>query len=153
MKKWLKFLLAIIISFLAGAIGAIFTSKTVSTWYLELNKPFFNPPGWVFGPVWNILFLLIGISLYLVWDKLKKEKLALTFFSTQWVLNIAWSFLFFYLEKPLYAFIEIILLWTAILFTIIYFYKINKKAGYLLIPYLAWVTFAAILNLSIVLLN
>ena len=152
--NWLKLIIAIIICQAAGAIGSIFTSQSVSTWYLTLNKPSFNPPGWVFGPVWTLLFLLMGVSLYLVWQKgFKKHKKALYFFSIQYVLNIAWSYFFFYLQNPLAGFIEILILWLFILLTIIYFYKVSKPAAYLLIPYILWVSFAAVLNYFLYLLN
>jgi len=148
-------IVSIIIPFIASAIGSLFTSATVDTWYLTLVKPSFNPPSWLFGPVWTALYLLMGISLYLVWINRKKKfkKPALTFYGVQLGLNALWSILFFGLQSPFYAFIEIIFLWTAIAFTIYYFYKISKNAAYLLIPYILWVSFAAILNFSIFYLN
>jgi len=153
--KWLKLIFAIIIAQLAGAIGGLFTITSTGSWYSNLIKPSFNPPNWLFGPVWILLYFLMGISLYLVLTskKSKNRKIGLYLFFTQLVLNSVWSILFFGLQNPLFAFIEIILLWAAILLTIIYFYKVKKTASYLLIPYLAWVTFAAILNLSIHILN
>ena len=138
--------------FLASAIGGFFTASSVSTWYVELVKPSFNPPSWIFGPVWTLLYLLMGISLYLVWIK-KSDKNAFILFGTQLVLNALWSILFFGLNAPLYAFIEIILLWGFIFATIFYFYKIDKVSAYLLLPYILWVSFAAILNLAIFILN
>lgn len=151
MKKIWKLIISIIIPFIASAIGGFFT---ISTWYVDLNKPSFNPPSWVFGPVWTILYLMIGISLYLVWvDKAKDKNLAYYAFGIQIFLNTIWSMLFFGLRNPLLAFIEIIFLWIAIVVNIVYFYKINKKAAYLLIPYILWVSFAAVLNFSIFYLN
>ena len=152
MKKIWKLIISILLPFLASAIGGLFTASSVSTWYLDLNKPFFNPPSWIFGPVWTLLYLLIGISLYLVWIK-KYDKTSFVFFGIQLVLNALWSILFFGLKMPLYAFIEIVLLWAAILITIVYFYIINKTSAYLLIPYILWVSFAAILNFAIFILN
>lgn len=146
-----KLIISILICEFAGIIGSIFTSRSVTEWYPTLVKPSINPPSWIFAPVWTILFLLMGISLYLVWNK--KNKIALIFFSIQLGLNILWSIIFFGLKSPLFAFIEIILLWVSILITIIKFYKISKNAAYLLIPYLLWVTFAAILNFLIFKLN
>lgn len=146
-----KLIASIIICQLIGIIGSFFTISSVSTWYLTLNKPSFNPPGWIFGSVWTILYLLMGISLYLIWNK--KSKTAIIFFVIQLFLNLSWSILFFGLKSPLLAFIEIILLWLAILLTIIITYKISKPAAYLLIPYILWVSFAIILNLFIVILN
>ena len=153
--KWLKLIFAIIIAQLAGAIGGLFTITSTGSWYSNLVKPSFNPPNWLFGPVWILLYFLMGISLYLILTskKSKNRKIGLYLFFTQLVLNSVWSILFFGLQNPLFAFIEIILLWAAILLTIIYFYKVKKTASYLLIPYLAWVTFAAILNFSIHILN
>lgn len=153
--NWLKLVGAILICQATGWIGAIFTAKSVSTWYLTLNKSSLNPPGWLFAPVWTLLFLLMGISLYLVWQGRggKLKNLALNIFFVQLVLNVLWSFCFFYLQNPLAGFIEIIILWLFILLTIVYFYKLNKVAAYLLIPYILWVSFAAVLNLSLYLLN
>ncbi|MBU1111881.1 MAG: TspO/MBR family protein [archaeon] len=151
-----KLIISLVVCQLAGVIGSFFTVSSVSTWYLTLTKPSFNPPSWVFGPVWITLFFLMGISLYLVWnsyDKKKDTKIALSFFSAQLVLNSLWSIFFFGLRNPLLAFIEIIILWISILLTTIYFYKKSKTAAYLLIPYLCWVTFAALLNFIIFYLN
>jgi len=152
--NWFKLITSIIICQLAGIIGSFFTAKSVSNWYLTLNKPSFNPPGWVFAPVWTLLFLLMGISLYLLWQKgFKRSKSALYAFTGQYILNIAWSFCFFYLQNPLAGFIEIIILWIFIILTIISFYKIKPLASYLLFPYLAWVSFAALLNFMLYYLN
>jgi len=153
--KWVKLIFAILISQLAGIIGSLFTITSTNSWYTTIIKPSFNPPNWIFGPVWTLLYLLMGISLYLILTtkKSKNRKIGLYLFFTQLVLNTLWSILFFGLHSPLAAFIEIILLWISLLLTIKYFYKVNKKASYLLIPYILWVTFAAILNLSIVIIN
>jgi len=151
-----KIIVSVLICQGVGAVGSIFTSPAISTWYAILQKPSFNPPNWIFAPVWTILFLLMGISLYLIWSKGwadKRVKIALFIFGIQLVLNILWSFLFFGLQSPLYAFIGIIILWLAILLTIISFYRISKPAAYLLLPYILWVSFASILNFSIMILN
>ena len=156
LKKTILFIVSIAIPLLAGFIGSIATSSSVSSWYQTINKPGFNPPDSVFGPVWSTLFLLMGVSLYIIWSKgLKKKgvKKALGVFGIQLFLNITWSFMFFGLKSPLYGLIEIVVLWAAILYTIILFYKISKTAAYLLIPYILWVSFAAVLNLAIFLLN
>jgi len=154
MNKYIKLIIALVIPFIASTIGSIFTASSVSTWYQTLNKPIFNPSGWIFGPVWTLLYLLIGIALYLVWiDKSKNKEKAYWVFGIQLGLNALWSVLFFGLQSPLLAFIEIIFLWAAILMTIIYFYKINKKTIYLLVPYILWVSFAAVLNFAIMILN
>lgn len=151
-KNITKLIFSIIICQLAGIIGSIFTYPAVKGWYATLQRPFFSPPNWVFGPVWILLYILMGISLYLVWKKglkNKNVKTGLYLFGFQLVLNAIWSLLFFGLKNPFYAFLEIIILWFAIALTIYQFWKINKKASYLLIPYIAWVTFAAILNFYI----
>ena len=153
MNKPTKLIISILLSLSAGAIGSIFTFRSIPTWYNTLNKPAFNPPNWLFGPVWTTLYILIGISVYLVWTNKKKNTTAFIIFGTQLFLNALWSILFFGLKNPLIAFIEIILLLAAILYTIIIFYKIDKNAAYLLIPYLFWVSFASILNFSIFYLN
>jgi benzodiazapine receptor len=122
--------------------------------HTPLNKPFFNPPHWLFGPVWITLYLLMGISLYLIWNNDGKDsKSALIVFSIQLGLNTLWSLLFFGLKNPLLAFIEIILLWLFIVLTILFFYQKSKTASFLLIPYLLWVSFASVLNFSIFYLN
>lgn len=152
MKNFFKLIISLFLPFLASLIGGIFTANSVSTWYVTLIKPSFNPPSWLFGTIWTILYLLMGISLYLVWVK-KYHKITFMVYGIQLFLNILWSFLFFGLQQPLLAFIEIIILWITILITIIYFYKINKTAAYLLIPYILWVSFAAVLNFAIFILN
>lgn len=155
MKK-IKLLTAILICQGVGFLGAFFTMPSIPTWYKSLNKPSFSPPNWIFAPVWTLLFLLMAISAYLVWNKdLKKARIreALVVFVFQLLLNFFWSIYFFGLHEPYLAFLEILALWLAILLTIMKFYKISKPASYLLIPYILWVSFAAILNLSIVLLN
>jgi translocator protein len=139
---------------LAGIIGSLFTASTVSSWYPTVIKPNFSPPAWLFAPVWVLLYFLMGISLYLIWqNKAKDNKKSLIIFGIQLILNSFWSFLFFGLKSPLYGLIDIVLLLAAIIFTIAFSFKISSYAGILLIPYLAWVCFATILNYSIVLLN
>ena len=146
----LKLLLCILITEGTGILGSIFTSSSVKTWYVtDIVKSPFNPPSWVFAPVWTLLFLLMGISLYLVWQK----KNNLFWFWIQLILNLFWSVLFFGLRSPQFAFYEILILWLAILMTIIKFRQYNKTASMLLWPYLAWVSFASFLNYSIMILN
>lgn len=154
--NYIKLIASIIICNAAGFIGSFFTFSAIPNWYQTLIKPEFNPPNWIFGPVWTTLYILMGISLYLVWNrgiKTKHEKTAIGIFSIQLVLNAIWSILFFGLKSPLYAFIEIIFLWIFIVLSIIYFYKISKPASYLLIPYICWVSFASVLNYFILILN
>jgi tryptophan-rich sensory protein len=154
--KLYKLILSILICQLAGLIGVFFTSPVISTWYSSIVKPTFNPPNWVFGPVWTTLYTLIGISLYLVIkdgiDSQGKKK-ALFVFSIHLILNSLWSILFFGMKNPFLAFIEIIILWGMIIYTMVLFKKIDKRTIYLLTPYLLWVSFAALLNFSIWRLN
>ncbi len=154
-KKQIKLIISILIPLWAWFLGSFFTSNSVTTWYITLTKPSFNPPGWIFGPVWTILYILIWISFYLVWKENfgNKNKLAISIYSLQIFLNIIWSWLFFGLKSPTLALIEIIILWLVIIINIIVFYKINKKAGLILVPYLLWVSFATILNYFIFILN
>jgi len=154
--KITKLILAILICQSAGIVGSIFTSSSVQTWYTTLQKPSFTPPGWFIGTVWIILYTLMGISLYLVWNKglrNKRVKNSLYLFGLQLILNAVWSLLFFGLRSPFLALIEIVFLWVAIAFTILKFYKISKTAGLLLIPYIVWVSVALTLNFYIWRLN
>lgn len=151
-KDYLVLLVFLALPQLAGFIGSIFTRMSVSTWYVTLQKPVFSPPNWIFSPVWITLFLLMGIAAFLVWKK-EGIKLALGIFFVQLALNTLWSILFFGLQSPLLAFIEIIVLWFAILATIILFWKVSRTAAYLLLPYVLWVSFAAVLNFSLFWLN
>ncbi len=156
LKKILRLGISIVLCQSAGLIGSLFTRQSVATWYTEIRKPVCTPPSWVFAPAWTILFVLMGISFWLMWEKGlegKKVKKALILFFVQLGLNIAWSWLFFALRSPLYGLIEITFLWGAILATMISFYKISKKAACLLLPYLLWTGYALSLNLSIFLLN
>jgi tryptophan-rich sensory protein len=141
---------------LAGGIGTIFTSSAIPTWYASLNKPPFSPPNWIFAPVWTTLYLLMGIALYLIWKKglkTKKVRDAVYVFVIQLVLNAAWSPIFFGAHNILLALLIIVIVWIYILKTIRLFAKINNTASYLLYPYLAWVSFATILNFSVWFLN
>lgn len=153
---WGKLIAAIGLCQLAGLIGSIFTVSSISAWYVFLNKPSWNPPAWLFGPVWTILYTLMGISLYIVWTKgLKKPKIrtAVWWFLGQLLLNSAWSVIFFGQKNIALAFAEILILFISIVIVTVKFYKIDKTAGYLMIPYLAWVSFAAFLNYTIWRLN
>jgi len=154
--QWLKLILSIVLTSMAGFVGSLFTFDSVRTWYLMIQKPSFNPPSWIFGPVWTTLYVLMGISFYLVWIKgfeTKTAKVALMLFIAQLVLNALWSILFFGLHSPLWAFVEIVFLWAMIVMTIFFFYRISQPSAYLLVPYILWVSFAAILNFSIYWLN
>ncbi|MCV9931544.1 tryptophan-rich sensory protein [Flavobacterium sp. LS1R47] len=151
-------ILAVVVTCLAiGYFSGIVTRTSIDTWYPTLIKPSFNPPNWVFAPAWSLLYLLMGVAAGLVWDRIEYEKEAvknaLVFFAIQLALNALWSYLFFGLMNPLLALIEIFVLWLMIYETLLKFIKINKVAGYLLVPYLLWVSFATILNASIWWLN
>jgi len=151
-----KLIISLVGCQLAGIIGSFFTAPSISTWYAVLEKPFFVPPNWLFAPAWILLYFLMGISAYLIWIRgfeKKEVREALMFFTLQLILNTIWSVLFFGLLSPLWGFVEIIFLWLAILFTILKFYPLSRKAAYLLIPYILWVSFAALLNFSILMLN
>ena len=152
----------IAISELAGIIGSIFTASSVASWYAGIIKPALNPPSWVFGPVWTILYALMGIAAFIIWKKLdsnpeieirKKVKIALIIFFFQLLLNTSWSIIFFGLQSIGGALIMILFLWFAILATIITFHKISRPAAWLLVPYILWVSFAIYLNYSIWILN
>jgi benzodiazapine receptor len=152
----LKLLFSIIVCEAVGIFGALFTTSAIPTWYAGLKKPSFSPPNWIFGPVWTLLYALMGIAAYLIWQQgIAKSAVrqALFLFTLQLILNFLWSFFFFKLQLPIYALIEILLLWVLILATIISFYQINKTAGFILVPYLLWVSFATLLNFYIVKLN
>jgi tryptophan-rich sensory protein len=156
MREKLGLLMAILICEGAGLVGSFFTITAIPTWYPALAKPVFNPPDWIFGPVWTILYALMGWSLFLVWRKLdgkKKTAVALDVFVIQLSLNVIWSVLFFGLQQPGLALFEIILLWMSIVWTYLVFRRISRPAAALLLPYLAWVTFATYLNASIWWLN
>ena len=152
----MKLIISILIPVLVGAISGYFTSSGVNGWYALANKPWFNPPSWIFAPVWTTLYVLMGIAFFLVWKSeptnlIKKTAIAL--FAFQLLLNFFWSFIFFKLQQPGWAFAEIILMWVMILLTILWFGKINTAAAWLLVPYICWVSFASVLNYSIWRLN
>lgn len=153
-KSWRLLISLILLCEGAGIIGSLFTFSAIPVWYAALTKPVFSPPNYLFGPVWTILYALMGISLYLVWiSRIKSKGYAIKVFFIQLGLNAVWSIIFFGFKNPGMAFIEIIALWAAIFLTIRAFRKISKLASYILYPYLAWVSFAAFLNFSIWMLN
>ena len=178
-NKPIKFFTSIIICELAGAIGSFFTTSSIGSWYKNLNKPSFNPPNWIFAPTWTAIFVLMGISLYLVWSKKWEVKNKINYksvnvqnrwsqnfltgpwqkaniiliFGTQLILNILGSVIFFGAHSAGTAFFELIMLWFAIIFTIVNFYRVSRVAALLLLPYILWVSFALVLNYSIWVLN
>ncbi len=152
----LKFITAIAVSEAAGIIGSVFTVSAIPNWYAGLAKPALNPPSWVFGPVWTTLYALMGVAAFLIWKngwEKKKVKAALGVFGIQLFLNAIWSIIFFGLHSPGWALVDIILLWLAIVWTMVVFYKISRPATWLLLPYILWVSFATYLNYSIWILN
>lgn len=155
-KDIVRLIVSIVACQCAGIVGAIFTTRAIPTWYAALQKPPFTPPDWLFAPAWITLYLLMAISAFLVWRtglENRQTRTALIVFLVQLILNALWSIAFFGLESPLYGLIVIILLWVAILITIIKFFRISTIAGALMLPYIIWVSFAMVLNGSILMLN
>lgn len=155
MKKALKLIASIIVPFIAAGIGNLATIPNIPSWYAVLEKPVFSPPNWVFGPVWTVLYLLMGISLYLLWTQPSKRDKTKAFvaFGAQLILNTLWSIVFFGLHSPIGGVVVILALLIVIIVTMRYFWHFSKPAAYLLVPYILWVSFATVLNTSIALLN
>ena len=156
MKDWKKLLISILLCQMAGVVGAFFTTPAIKSWYVFLIKPTFAPPNWLFGPVWITLYVLMGISLYLVWKKgldKKEVKSAFTLFLIHLLFNSLWSIVFFGLKSILGGLIEISILLVLVSIIILKFYKIDKVSAYLLIPYFLWGAFATFLNFNILILN
>lgn len=141
-------IVALLICFGASAIGALLTTPHIDGWYASLNRPSYAPPNWIFGPVWSALFAMMAVAVWLVWkiEDARSKTLPLTLFFIQLILNVGWSALFFAFQDPFLAFLEIIVLWIMILLTTIAFARFSNPAAGLMIPYLSWVTFAAVLN-------
>lgn len=150
-----KLFISIILPLSIGAIAGMFTARAIPEWYATLNQPSFNPPNWVFGPVWTTLYLIMGISFFLIWklEAGKERNQAIVIFLLQLLLNFGWSFFFFYFKMIGIALIEIVLLWSIIVLMLLRFYKLKPLAAYLNIPYLLWVTFATALNAAYFFLN
>lgn len=153
--RWIGLILFLAASYAAAAIGSAFTVPAVDPWYQELVRPSWTPPDWIFGPVWTVLYATIGISAWLVWLEggLRGARAAMSVYAVQLVLNALWSVLFFGLRRPDLALIDIVLLWVSIVATVVLFWRKRAVAGWLLVPYLAWVSFAAALNFAIWQLN
>lgn len=154
--NYAKLAISMIICQLAGVIGSVVTIGAISDWYSTLNKPGFAPPNWLFGPVWVILYLLMGFSLYLIWNKglnKKEVKIGMALFAIQLFLNAIWSPIFFGMHALQLSFNVILLMWFFIFLTIVRFYSISKPAAYLLIPYIGWVSIATVLNYFLLILN
>lgn len=154
--NWKVLAAFVLVCLSAGFIGSFFTVDNIPTWYANLRKPDLAPPNWVFAPVWTTLYVLMGVSAYLVWQKgagKKEKKTALTFFGVQLILNVLWSVMFFGLRNPFYGLVEIVVLWIAIATTIIGFDRVSRSAAFLMMPYLLWVSFAGYLTYEIWRLN
>lgn len=155
-SNFIGVVIAVLICQASGLVGSMFTIKAIPTWYAALEKPSFNPPNWIFGPVWTTLYTMMGISLFLVWrarSENSESHLSLKIFATQLILNAIWTPVFFGMKQLLVAFVIIALLWVAIIATIISFRKHSQVAAALLVPYLLWVSFATLLNFSLWLMN
>ena len=157
MQKILRITTTVITCVVIGYLSGMVTRDSITTWYPTLVKPVFNPPNWIFAPVWSLLYIMMGIAAGMIWNRLELDEIhvkkAMKFFVIQLALNALWSYLFFGLNNPLLALVEIILLWLMIFETYTKFKTIDKVAANLLLPYLAWVSFATILNGSIWWLN
>ena len=149
MKKWMVLAALLVLCLGLGSAAGFLTAQSLPTWFPTLVKPSFNPPSWLFAPVWTTLYIMMAVAAWLVW--LRKGPLVL--FYVQLALNFAWSLLFFGLHSPALALVDIVAMWIAILLTLLAFWKVDRRAGWLLVPYLAWVSFAGVLNASIWWLN
>lgn len=156
MKNWIKLIISLALPQIAGLTGALFTETGEGSWYRTIEKPEWNPPGWVFGPVWTTLYILMGIAFYLIWKSetpwLRKRP-AMILWIIQLVFNFLWTIIFFNLHQIGWALAEIIVLWVLILAAIFAFACINKVAAWLLVPYISWVSFATLLTGTIWMLN
>ena len=156
MTNWMKLIISIAVPLAVGFSSSLFTRPEIDSWYKTIQKPDWQPPNWLFGPVWTTLYILMGIALYLVWKsnvQESKKRPAIILWTIQLVLNFFWSFIFFRLHQLGLALAEIIVLWIFILLTIFSFARINKLAAWLLVPYISWVSFASILTYTIYQLN
>lgn len=152
MNNTIRLIISLAIPLVVGGASGFFTVSGVESWYQTINKPSWNPPNNIFGPVWTSLYILMGIALFLVWKadtSSELKKIAFTLFAIQMVLNFFWSIIFFKLHQPGWALVEIIAMWVFILLTIFAFAQVNKTAAWLLVPYISWVSFATILNYTI----
>lgn len=153
LNPWLALAGFVILCLAAGALGGFATAQSVIEWYPTLTKPTWNPPAWVFAPVWTTLYVLMALAAWMAWRRGPVAKSALQLFIVQLALNVAWSFIFFGAHNPGLAFAEIIVLWLAIIATARAFWRLSPPAGLLMLPYIAWVSFAAVLNFTVWRLN
>ncbi|MDE3251283.1 MAG: tryptophan-rich sensory protein [Bacteroidota bacterium] len=151
----IKLAVSVLLTVALGSLGGLFTIREIPVWYAGLQKPSFNPPNWIFGPVWTLLYFLMGVSFYLIWKEHKSSlrNKAMVWFGVQFLLNFCWSMIFFHFHQTGWALVEIGCMWVAILITILQFGKISSLAAWLLVPYISWVSFASILNYAIWQLN
>jgi len=151
----IKLIISVAVPLVAGLGSSVFTINSISTWYAALNKPWFNPPNAVFGPVWTILYILMGLALFLIWrsPRHRTRDIGIALFAAQLIVNVIWTLGFFGLQNILYGLLTIVPLWILIAATIYQFYKVDRRASYLLVPYILWVTIATALNASVYLLN
>lgn len=154
-RSWIVLAGFLAASFVVAAIGGMLTSAGMPEWYMSLEKPAFNPPSWIFGPVWTALYITMAVAAWLVWKSsgFRGAGPALSLYFVQLGLNLAWSGVFFALRSPGWALVEIAALWLAIAGTILLFFRHSAAAGWLMVPYLVWVSFAALLNAAIWRLN
>jgi len=150
-----KLIASLLLPLVVGGIAGMFTTAAIPGWYATLNQPSFNPPNWVFGPVWTTLYIILGISLFLIWrlEASKERNQAILVFTVQLLLNFCWSFFFFYFKLIGVALVDILVLWVSIFIMLIRFYKLKPLAAYINVPYLLWVTFATALNAAYFFLN
>lgn len=152
-NRWLVLAGLILLCLAVGSLGGYATQPSIDGWYRTIAKPWWTPPDWVFGPVWTILYITMAVAAWLVWQTGDKVRPALTLFFIQLALNLGWSLLFFGARSPGLALIEVVFLWTGVLLTMLAFFGRSTVAGWLFVPYLAWVSFAAVLNLAIWAMN
>ncbi len=155
MRRFIALTISIAIAQAAGLIGSLFTITSIPTWFAALDKPWFSPPNWIFGPVWTLLYTLMGIAAFLIYRQRKhpQAKQAMVAYSVQLTLNAAWSIIFFGSHAIGLALVEIIAMWAAIVWTIALFARVDRRAAWILVPYLAWVSFATMLNAALWRLN
>jgi benzodiazapine receptor len=148
-KQWLVLAGFILLCVTTGMIGGLVTAPSIENWYRTIAKPDWTPPNWLFGPVWTVLFIMMGVAAWLVWKTRDRIAPAMMLFGVQLALNLGWSLLFFGARSPGLALIEVVFLWGSVLLTMLAFFGRQRTAGWLFVPYLAWVSFAAILNFAI----
>jgi translocator protein len=156
MKNWLKLVVSIFLPLAVGAVAGMTTASEINGWFQTIEKPAWQPPNWLFGPVWTVLYILMGIAFYLIWKtKAPKgiKRMAITLWLIQLVFNFLWSFIFFKEHQLDWALAEILVLWFFVLLSILFFARISKVAAWLMVPYISWVTFASLLTFTINELN